>query len=134
MKSITGTIVLTLFFLSACATSDGTYSPACIAFAGDTIELSNHRFSWDKFTDQVIVDENGEMVDQFPEYPRRGAFRVDGQRLVLTSDAREELDVMYLVTEGERTYLLTSEQRDEQQKSGNTPTCALVKGGHRGDE
>ena len=50
-----------------CVSSEGRYSPDCIAFAGDTIELADGRFEWDKFTDQVRMDDNGKVtIDNRP--------------------------------------------------------------------
>jgi len=124
-------LVSTSVLLAGCASYDGTYSPACMAFAGDTIRLSSGRFHWDKFTDQVIVGADGEVVDQFPAYPVQGKYRVDGMRLVLTSDTGKGLDDLYLLNEQKRVYLLQVQEYGEWQASGKTPECALVLGGHR---
>ena len=65
----------------------GTYLPSCVAFAGSRIELSEDRFSWHKFTDEVRVDDSGNMVDPFPNFPVLGTYAIDGDTLRLTTDA-----------------------------------------------
>lgn len=133
MNYATGIPVLILVLLAACASYDGVYSPACIAFAGDTIELNDGLVRWDKFTDQVIVGEQGDIVDQFPGYPLQANYRVDGNQLILTTDAGTPLDTLFLSRHENRAYLLTSEQHKEWQETGNYPECALVLGGRRSD-
>lgn len=104
-----------------------------MAFAGDTIRLSNGSFHWDKFTDEVVVGEDGEIVDQFPGYPLQGNYRLDGDKLVLTSDAGTVLEDLYLLDEPGRVYVLRRQQYDEWRETGNYPDCALVLGGHRSE-
>ena len=57
-------IVITII-LSGCPASsmEGQFLPACPAYAGDSISLSNGRYEWDKFTDMVNVDADGSIVD-----------------------------------------------------------------------
>lgn len=123
-------IVLCASALTACASHEGTYSPACIAYAGDSIELDGGRFEWDKFTDQVIVNDAGEKIDQFPDYPMRGRYGIEGQKLILEPDTGEPPRDMYLQREGDDYYLLTADQFEEWQETGKRDNCALVLGGH----
>jgi len=115
--------------ISGCASIDGVYSPDCIAFAGDTIELDDGRFSWDRFTDQVLIDDDGNPIDPYPDHPMSGAFSLEQDRLSLVTYLGEPLDDRYLVTHRDRAYLLTARQRDELQNTGQIADCALVKGG-----
>lgn len=122
-----------LFFLSACASHEGTYSPACIAFAGDEIELDDGRIRWDKFTDQVVIDDHGETVDQFPDYPKGADYRIDGNRLIIESSSGMPVDTLFLLRRDRSVYLLTPQQHDEWRQTGEYPECALVLGGRASD-
>lgn len=123
--------MLPVWLLAGCASYEGSYTPACIAYAGDNIELNGGRFVWDKFTDQVLVNDAGEVVDQFPEYPLRGRYRLDGETLHFESYTGEALPDMHLRREGPRTYLLTDKQMESQQTTGELAKCALVQGGRQ---
>ena len=119
---------LTTALLSGCVSHEGTYSPDCIAYAGSNISLSDGQFFWEKFTDQVVVDDNGEIVNQFPGYPMRGSYRIEGQTVHMESDA-DELEVkMYLHRRDNRQYLLTADQFEAWEDSGKQADCALMLG------
>ena len=62
-----------------CVSHDGTYLPGCPAYAGNSIKLSDGQFVWEKFTDSVVLDDAGNVVNQFPGYPLQGSYRVAGQ-------------------------------------------------------
>jgi hypothetical protein len=113
-------------FLSSCTSYEGNYSPACVAFEGSKIALSEGRFLWEKFTDQVFVNDDGEIVNSFPGYPMKGVFRIDGQSVHLKSDSGESLPSMFLHERNKRHYLLTAEQFAQLEISGTFPECALV--------
>ena len=119
-------ILATLVLLAGCQSVDGTYRPGCVAFEGDEVSLSGGSFVWDRFTDQVAVDEDGAVVDPFPDYPRRGSFRLDGNRLELAFADGSAAQTLFLVQEkGGRLRLLTNEQRAAYERSGRVPECAL---------
>jgi hypothetical protein len=120
--------------LCACASIEGRYGPACPSFAGNTIELTDGRFEWDKFTDQVRVDDAGKVVDAFPDYPLRGSYRIDGSRLLLTADGGKMLPVLHLVRTAGRSYLYTEAEYAAWDKDGSQARCALVLGGFREQE
>ena len=82
-------IALTAALLFGCVSHEGTYSPDCIAYAGSNNRLGDGQFVWRKFTDSVVVDDAGEVVNQFPGYPMRGIYRIDGQTLYIESDEGE---------------------------------------------
>lgn len=127
-------VVCVALLAGACVSIEGRYSPDCIAFAGDTIDLAGGRFEWDKFTDQVRTDGEGKVVDAFPEYPKQGSYRVDGDRLSMTSDSGETLPVFYLVRSGDRSYLYTQDQYSAREQGGKPARCPLVRGGFREPE
>lgn len=120
--------------LAACAgcatTTDiaGTYSPSCVAFEGNTIELTDSRFTWDKFTDEVTVDDEGNAVDPFPGFPVRGTYEREDDVLRLTTDVGELAAELYLVHRPEQVYLLTEAEFNAWQKQGTVPECALLLG------
>ena len=108
-------------------------SPSCIAYAGDTIELSSGQFTWDKFTDALVVDADGNLVDQFPGYPMHGTYRIDGDTLSMESASGEALQSMHLHRNDGRYYLLTGEQFEIWESTGRHAQCALMLGGRRSD-
>ena len=126
-------ILVAAVFLVACVSHEGTYSPDCIAYAGSNISLSGGQFVWEKFTDEVVVDEDGKIVNQFPGYPMRGSYRIEGQIVHMESAAGDAMDKMYLHTRDKRQYLLTAEQFDAWQKSGEHADCALMLNGDPDD-
>lgn len=116
-----------LSLLAACPSLDGLYAPACVAYAGNTIELRGDHFVWRKFTDAVVLDSDGNVVDQFPGYPLQGTYRVDGGSIVFES-AQGETDVtMFPHRQDGHNYLLTGEQRDVLTQTGKLADCALVR-------
>lgn len=121
---------LTAILLFGCVSHEGTYLPDCIAYAGSNIILDDGQFVWEKFTDSVIVDEGGEIVNQFPGYPMRGSYRIDGQTLYMESAAGETMDKMYLHRRDSRQYLLTAEQFEAWQATGEHAECALMLDGN----
>jgi hypothetical protein len=119
--------------LVGCVSHEGTYSPDCIAYAGSNIILSNGQFVWEKFTDAVVVDEHGEVVNQFPGYPMRGSYRIDGQIVRMESAAGDAMENMYLQRWDNRQYLLTEAQFEAWQKTGKQADCALMLDGDPDD-
>jgi hypothetical protein len=119
------------FLLAACASHDGMYSPSCAAYAGSNIELSGGHFVWGKFTDSVVIGDDGNVVNQFPGYPLVGSYRVDGESIFLESTSGDAVATMYLLQHDDRSYLLTAEQRKDWERAGKLADCALVLGGNR---
>ena len=120
-----------LAVIPACANQadiSGTYLPSCIPFAGSKIELAEGRFTWDKFTDAVTVDDAGEVVDPFPDFPLRGVYAVDGDVLRLTTDTGELAGEMHLVRRPGQVYLLTAAEFEAWERDGTVPACALLLG------
>jgi hypothetical protein len=125
-------VLLCSFVVAAGCAADtniaGTYNPSCVAFEGNTIELSEDRFTWDKFTDEVTVDDDGNTVDPFPGFPVRGTYVVDGDVVRLRTDVGELAGEMHLVRRPNQVYLLTGEEFDSWERDGAVPTCALLLG------
>ena len=92
MKPFIVTLAVSVLLLAGCVSHDGTYSPACIAYAGSKITLSDGEFVWEKFTDEVVVNDAGETVDRFPGYPMRGTYRIYGQRVLMESSDGEAIE------------------------------------------
>ncbi len=124
---------LIVCLLAGCVSHEGTYSPACIAYAGSEIKLDNGQFVWEKFTDSVVVDNDGQIVNQFPGYPLRGAYRIDGQTVYMDSASGESRENMYLHRHDDRYYLFTAEQFEAWEKTGEYAECALMLGGSPDD-
>ena len=121
-------ITATCALLCSCISNEGTYSPGCIAFEGSIVQLSGGQFTWEKFTDQVIVDKDGNIVNQFPDYPKNGNYRIEGQTVYLETDSGEPMDNMYLHQHGSEHYLLTAKQHQAWEQSGNYADCVLTLG------
>ena len=127
-------LVLTLFLvipLAGCKTLEGKYSPGCMAYAGSNIELGSGNFAWEKFTDAVVIDDAGIIVNQFPGYPLQGSYRIEGQTLRMESAAGDALSNMYFLQHDNREYLLTAEQFEALGETGEFDECALVLGGYQ---
>lgn len=125
MKIQLALLVLFVSLLSSCVSHEGTYSPGCIAYAGNKITLDDGQFVWEKFTDEVVVSEAGEVVDQFPGYPLRGKYSIDGQSVQMKSAAGETMPTMYLHSHDGRRYLLSAEENSTWQTSGSYADCTL---------
>ncbi len=122
------TIPLVAAVLAGCVSHDGTYAPSCVAFAGNEITLADGNFIWEKFTDEVVIDDSGKVVERFPGYPLRGTYRINGQTVRMTKGDGTAMENMYLHRhEGER-YLYTAEQFEQWQATGASADCALVLG------
>jgi hypothetical protein len=106
------------------------YAPDCIAYAGDRIELDDGRFAWDKFTDQVEIDEEGQRVDRYPDFPVRGRYLVDDGRVTFIAETDVRLPQLYLARRGRQHYLLTTAQYATWQETGDFANCALILGRH----
>ena len=112
-------------FLIACTSIEGTYLPACEAYAGSKITLADGRFHWSKFTDQVVVDDDGNEVNQFPGFPREGDYQIEGQAVTLTPDSGQPAETLYLFEEPGAIYLLTAREKAGIEAGGERPKCAL---------
>ena len=120
-------VVLAVFALalSGCKSYEGLYAPACAAYSGSEIKLSGGQFHWSKFTDQVVIDEQGNTVDPFPGFPREGAYEVDGNTITLAPSSGGVAETLYIVVDGEDVYLLTAAENTEYSAGGALPQCAL---------
>lgn len=131
-----GPNILTLFTLAAlvsgCVSYEGTYSPDCIAFQGSNVQLRNGRFVWEKFTDQVLVDDQGNVINQFPGYPKQGSYRIEDQIVHLETDGGERMESMYLHERDNHFYLLTQAQFEAWENTGKEADCPLMLGGNSG--
>ncbi len=121
-------LMIAVLVLVACAIHEGSYSPACPAYAGSRIELGDGQFAWEKFTDSIVVDNDDAIVKQFPGYPMRGNYRIEGQLVVFESAAGDELATLYFQSSDAGEFLLTAEQQQEWENSGKFAECALIRG------
>jgi hypothetical protein len=131
MKTRALILLASLGVFAGCASGPdvtGTYSPSCIAFEGNTIELTEDRFTWDKFTDEVTVDDAGNTLDPFPGFPVRGTYTVAEDVLSLTTDVGELAAELHLVQRPGQLYLLTDPEFAAWQRDGEVPECALLLG------
>jgi hypothetical protein len=118
-------LILLTLLLAACASHEGLYEPACIAYEGDRIELKDGRFEWHRFTDERVVDNDGTIVNSFPDFPKSGTFRIASGRLEFVTDKDMRLDDWFVVVRAKQHYLLTASQHATFLKSDKLPDCAL---------
>ncbi len=123
-------ILTSTALLSACASVEGTYLPDCAAYEGDSISLEDGRFTWDRFTDAIPVDEAGNPVDPMPDYPVQGSYDIQGETLSLQTDSGESLDSLHVRRQSGRQYLLTTDQVEQLKNTGEVAGCSLVLGGY----
>ena len=117
-----------LFLLAGCASHHGNYAPGCTAFAGDTVSLAGDEFVWQRFTDQVKVDANGNVIDANPDYPKRGSYTLDGEMLRLRSESGENMENLYLRRIDGNYRLMTAEQNGTWERTGSYDQCVLTLG------
>ena len=129
MKFQNAMVMVPAILLAGCASFEGIYAPSCAAYEGDRIALDGGEFVWDRFTDAIPVDDDGNPVDATPGYPLRGRYSGPDGRLDLETAAGEALDSLYLHREEGIYYLLTEEQNEQLGTTGRIPECALVRGG-----
>lgn len=118
-------LLVTILALSGCRDPEGVFEPACIAYEGDRITLSDGRFEWHRFTDERRVDESGNPVDPFPGYPKRGSYERDDARVLFFTDDGEQLAERYLFEDRKRIYLLTWDENEAVLNGEGLPACAL---------
>lgn len=112
--------------LTACAPYEGRYVPDCTAYAGSIVELQDSAFVIERFTDQVRIDDSGNRIDAYPDYPKHGTFRKEGRALYMESESGEPMPTMYLHRDGESYRLLTVQEQEAWERSGEFARCALT--------
>lgn len=126
MRNLVAVLIANAFALSGCASHEGLYEPDCAAFEGETIELVAGQFVWQRFTDQVVIGDNGKPVDAFPNFPKRGAYKKSGNDIVLAPDegngTQERRTIKRIADE---TYLLSEAEHQSYLEQGSMPRCAL---------
>lgn len=113
--------------LAGCLSIDGTYYPGCAAYEGSKVVLGDGNFVWDRYTDQVIVGADGNAVDQFPDYPKRGSYEVDGRVLRMHFTDDQSVETMQVHQHDGRLLLLTSAEVDEWERTGGYRDCTLTR-------
>lgn len=118
--------VLTVLLLAACKQVEGTYYPGCAAFEGDKVVLQAGSVIWDRFTDQVIVDADGNAIDQFPEFPKTGVYEVDGDSLHLRFEQDNVAKTFHVRRRDDRVVLLNAEEFAAWERTGQIDDCVLT--------
>lgn len=127
MKTITPTLLLLAAgsLLGGCATPV-SYAPGCAAYTGDEITIDGQRYTWDKFTDTRRVDDDGKVIDPFPDYPRAGRVEREGQVVRFFDESGQLLAVRHLYEAGGTMHLLTPEAWQRVASGAEPDPCALV--------
>lgn len=135
-KSVTATAryrcwLISALLLSACSTGgpslEGEYHPGCPSFAGNTIRLEGGNYVWEKFTDAVEIGPDGQIVNPFPGFPRRGRYRINGDALYLESENTDVRDTFYIRKHAGEYVLLTATELAAAEKSGLYGNCVLTR-------
>lgn len=129
MNTRNGTAAVALIFLSGCASHHGTYEPACVAFAGDSVTLDGESFVWDRSTDAIRVDASGNAINPYPNYPMHGSYTVDGGAVRMRTADGKKLDAHYLHKIAGTYRLLDADQNENWQERGQYDDCVLTLGG-----
>ena len=111
--------------VAACAPHEGRYVPDCTAYAGSVISLQNTEFVWERFTDQVRIGDDGKPIEPFPDYPKRGTYRKEGNALHLESQDGS-IETLHLHKDGESFRILTVEEQESWERTGDYPQCVLT--------
>lgn len=111
--------------LAACASHEGRYAPACLAYTGSEILLEDGSFVWERYTDEARIDAAGNPIEPFPDFPKRGRYTVDGQTVVMTSETGQPVATMYLHRADEGYRLLTAAEQQAWESTGEYPDCVL---------
>ena len=125
MSNLRLVTVIAALFLCGCSSIEGIYAPACVAYEGDEIELVDGNFTWRRFTDQRHVDENGEAVDPFPNYPKNGSYEYRDPMLVLSPHEGAANSGFFPLKKAGVVYLLTEAENQRYELDGEIAECAL---------
>ncbi len=130
MRTLRSLLLVALLVLTACRSVDepieGSFVPACTAFAGDRMTLREGKYSWNKFTDVRRLGPNGEPVDPYPDFPKVGDFEVDDNAVRLLEADGAVLGTWYLHMRDDQFLLLNQDQQDAWSADGSFPNCPLV--------
>ena len=123
-------VFIASLILIGCRTVDepleGSFAPACTAFAGDRMSLREGQYSWNKFTDEIRLGADGEPVDPYPDFPKTGAFEVEGNAVRLLDEGGSLFGTWYLHNREDQVLLLNQSQQDAWSTSGTYPDCPLA--------
>lgn len=125
MKTRNHLLAAGALILAGCAAYEGLYAPSCIAFAGSEIRLEDGRYVWSKFTDQVEIDADGNEVDPFPGFPRRGKYEKQDYEITLLGAGGEPVHTLFLFRLNGDIYLYTAAEAEAFEGSGERPACPL---------
>lgn len=114
-----------LVVAAGCRSLDGDYRPDCVAFAGDEVTIAGETFTWDKFTDALRVDDEGNVIDPYPAYPKEGRLVTDGDLLRFLDAAGSEIAVRHAVPREDALVLLDAEEYEAFRETGAWPDCPL---------
>lgn len=117
--------LILLLVLAGCRDYEGQYEPSCIAYEGDRVFLVKNRFEWQKFTDQRMIDENGNVVAAFPDYPKTGSYSLDDGRVEFRPNDATLIEDHFLISAGNSYYMLTEEQHQAYLVTNELANCAL---------
>ncbi len=113
--------------LAACASYDGDYSPSCPTFVANVVQLEKGAFTWTRLSDEVVIGDDGQPVNPYPDFPKKGSYEVDAGVVHMTTTEGKKLPPMYFHEAGEQLYLLSEVEHRSLGHTGEPPDCALLR-------
>lgn len=120
-------LIAALLLLAACSTHSGVYSPNCLAHEGDTIVLAESRYEWRRFSDQIIIGDDGNPVDTASKFPQHGDYSISEDSVKFVADNSAEISHRTLMRADGDVFLLTRDEFSAMKSTGEVPDCALRK-------
>jgi len=115
-----------LIILAGCQSIEGRYEPACEAYAGSRIQLTDSAYNWERFTDAIRIGDDGQPVDPFPDFPKRGSYERAGRTISLNDADGSSIAEFFLHEHNGVPHLLDAEQHAAVEGGGDFPECALA--------
>ena len=96
-----------------------------MALEGDKVVFVDGSFEWHKFTDERVLDDDGNVIDPFPGYPLTGRYKVRNSVVeFVTAEGAKPAD-MHLFEDEMDVYLLTAEENAAAVAGEGLPACPL---------
>jgi len=120
-------LLVAILAIAGCRDFEGDYAPGCQAYAGSRIQLADGNYVWERFTDARRVDAEGNVIDPYPGYPKRGRYERSGPAFRLLDADGETLATYHLHESDSGLLLLTAEQQAAWEADGSYPDCPLTR-------
>lgn len=96
-----------------------------MALEGDKVVFVDGSFEWHKFTDERVLDDDGNVIDPFPGYPLTGRFKLRNSVVEFVTVEGAKPEDMHLFEDEMDVYLLTAEENAAAVAGEGLPACPL---------